>query len=98
MAGGGSDGAGHGENTHRGSPGPEKAARAFAGGSPRGEHVVHEDYMATENGLRVGHGKGPPDVPPSGRGIEIRLGNGDSATHQHPGGHRNAPRPLEAPG
>jgi len=54
--------------------------------------------MATENGLRGGHGKGPPDVPPSGRGIEIRLGSGDSATHQHLGGHWNAPRSLEAPG
>src|SRR5258705_6951006 len=98
MAGSGSESAGDGEDPYRGGPRAEEAARAFAGGGSRGQHVVHEDDVATENSLRMGHGKGPSDIPPSCRGIEIRLGSGGSATHQHIGGHWNAPGPLEAPG
>jgi hypothetical protein len=98
MARSSSESAGDGEDPYCGGPRAEEAARAFAGGGSRGQHVVHEDDVATENSLRIGHGKGPSDVPPSGRGIEIRLGSGGSATHQHIGGHRNAPDSLEAPG
>ena len=98
MAGSGSEGAGDGEDPYCRSPRAEETARAFARGGSRGQYVVHEDDVATENGLRIGHGESPSDIPPSGRGIEIRLGSGGSAPHQHIGGHRNTPGSLEAPG
>ena len=98
MAGGGSDGAGDGKHAHHGRPGTGEGAGTLAGRGARGEHVVHQDDVATDNGLRLGHGKRPTNVPPTRRRVEIRLGKGGPATQQHVGPHGNAPRPLEMPG
>jgi hypothetical protein len=98
MAGGGSDSTGDGKDPHHRRPGTGEAAGTLACGGASGEHIVHEDDVATDNDLRLGDGKRPTNVPPSRRRVEIRLGKGGPTTQQHVGPHGNAPRSPEIPG